>query len=305
MSGKPQVSVIIPTYNRDEILPRAIESVLKQQYDNFEMLIVDDGSDDGTAEIANSYNDDRIKLFSHRVNKGTAAARNTGIGHASGEYIAFLDSDDEWLPHKLTNQISNLSGGSGGIIGAYSSISDKDRSVRRESTVSDFRENVDVKAGEELLGEILTFQTGLSPGSTLIVERDVVTEIGGFDETFDKKEDLELLVRLLQKGGLAFINDKSVLLGSSPRPDAEEIESYTDLMFEKHTNIIAHLENRGYPVRQTRRFQLAKLYFEEGDIKEGVEKLRNSRAPKFRQYNALISAIVSGMIGRLPYINPK
>ena len=95
------VSAIIPTYNRANIVIRAIQSVLNQTYQNFELLVIDDGSQDNTEEIVTGIHDNRIKYIRHEKNKGVAAARNTGIEAAKGEFIAFLDSDDEWLPNKL------------------------------------------------------------------------------------------------------------------------------------------------------------------------------------------------------------
>ena len=102
------ISVIIPTYNRDGVISRAINSVLKQTYQNFEVIIVDDNSPvtDNTACIISQYNDDRLFYIKHDKNKGGGGARNTGILAANGEYIAFLDSDDEWLPEKLQLQIN-------------------------------------------------------------------------------------------------------------------------------------------------------------------------------------------------------
>jgi glycosyltransferase involved in cell wall biosynthesis len=102
----PKVSVVIPAYNTASYLPEAIESVLQQTYQDFEILIVDDGSTDNTAEIALSYAP-RVKLIK-KENGGPAAARNTGMQHATGEFIAFLDSDDSWVPDKLAEQVALL-----------------------------------------------------------------------------------------------------------------------------------------------------------------------------------------------------
>ena len=94
----PTVSVIIPTYNRAHLVGRAIKSVLNQTYRDFEIIVVDDGSTDNTKDIIKEFQkkDKRIKYIPYEKNKGGSAARNTGIKAAKGEYIAFLDSDDEW-----------------------------------------------------------------------------------------------------------------------------------------------------------------------------------------------------------------
>jgi glycosyltransferase involved in cell wall biosynthesis len=105
MDLKPTVSVIIPTYNRAHLIGRAIQSVLKQTYQDFEVIVVDDGSIDNTEEVVKKIQENRVYYYKHDKNKGGSAARNTGISLAKGEYIAFQDSDDEWLPEKLEKQI--------------------------------------------------------------------------------------------------------------------------------------------------------------------------------------------------------
>jgi glycosyltransferase involved in cell wall biosynthesis len=95
---KPLVSVIIPTYNRGWIVQEAVDSVLAQDFSDYELIVVDDGSDDNTPEILKAYG--RQITILHQPNKGVSAARNRGIAAAAGRFIAFLDSDDLWLPKK-------------------------------------------------------------------------------------------------------------------------------------------------------------------------------------------------------------
>ncbi len=101
----PSVSVILPTYNRACLVGRAIRSVLAQTAQNLELIVVDDGSRDDTTRVVHGFNDIRIRYICHQANRGVSAARNTGICNSQGEYIAFLDSDDEWLPQKLERQL--------------------------------------------------------------------------------------------------------------------------------------------------------------------------------------------------------
>ena len=105
MKTNPLVSVIIPTYNRADLVRRAIGSVLAQSYANFEVIVIDNASSDKTAEVVDSIVDARLKFIRHDVNKGPAASRNTGLRNSRGDYITFLDSDDEWLPQKLACQL--------------------------------------------------------------------------------------------------------------------------------------------------------------------------------------------------------
>ena len=103
----PTISVVMPTYNRGYIIRRAIESVINQTCADWEMVIVDDGSDDDTEDIIASYGDSRIVYRRQDAGKkGAAAARNAGIAMSRGEYVAFIDSDDEWLPKKLEAQLN-------------------------------------------------------------------------------------------------------------------------------------------------------------------------------------------------------
>ena len=102
------VSIIIPVFNREKTIGESIKSILEQTYSNFELIIVDDHSNDNSIKVAKSLNDPRIKIISHKVNKGACAARNTGIEKASGKYIAFNDSDDLWRKEKLEKQILTI-----------------------------------------------------------------------------------------------------------------------------------------------------------------------------------------------------
>src|SRR3712207_6601956 len=113
MSNDALVSCIITYLNAEEFVEESIESVLAQTHDNLELLLVDDGSTDGSTEIGRLYAErfpDRIRYLEHagHENRGAAASRNFGIGHARGEYIALLDSDDVWLGHKLREQVDIL-----------------------------------------------------------------------------------------------------------------------------------------------------------------------------------------------------
>ncbi len=103
-SKKPKVSVIIPTYNRGWVLREAIDSVLAQDYTDYELIVVDDGSTDNTRKILDSYGRDIIVL--QQPNQGVSAARNRGIAESRAQLVALLDSDDIWLPQKLTRQVA-------------------------------------------------------------------------------------------------------------------------------------------------------------------------------------------------------
>ncbi|TQM90353.1 glycosyltransferase family 2 protein [Roseinatronobacter monicus] len=130
----PQVSVLLPAYNAEAFLGRAIRSVRDQSFPDWELLIVDDGSADGTAGLAQaeSVKDARIAVYSSQRNMGAAAARNLGLEHARGRYIAFIDADDEWLPEKLEAQLAHLhkTGASFGYSGFWRVIGSQRRRIK-------------------------------------------------------------------------------------------------------------------------------------------------------------------------------
>lgn len=105
----PKISVVIPTYNRPNLLSRAIKSVLDQTYTDYECIVVDDASPADSLSVVDDFDDGRIQYLEHETNQGASAARNTGIANSKGEYIAFLDDDDEWISTKLEKQVDLFS----------------------------------------------------------------------------------------------------------------------------------------------------------------------------------------------------
>jgi len=183
------ISVIIPAFNRRDTIERAIASVLAQTWPPDEILVVDDGSTDGTAEAVRVLGDKRIRLLRHAHNRGAAAARNTGIEAAKGDWIAFLDSDDEWDPHKLARQLDAL-------IAAPAEM----RAGVTGYVIRDYR------TGEERRlcpapsdGTLAAMAWGcpLGPGSTLLVRREVFATVGLLDPALPRLEDWEWLMRYL------------------------------------------------------------------------------------------------------------
>ena len=102
------VSVVIPAYNSEQYINECIDSVLNQTYQNYEIIVIDDGSTDNTVNLVKQYNNEKIKLY-HQMNSGSGAARNLGVKQAHGKWIAFIDADDIWLPDKLHKHLENCS----------------------------------------------------------------------------------------------------------------------------------------------------------------------------------------------------
>jgi glycosyltransferase involved in cell wall biosynthesis len=172
----PKVSIIIPTYNRADLLPRAVQSVINQTYKDWELLIVDDGSADNTKEVVEKFakKDPRIKYF-YEENKGQGAARNLGIKNAQGEYIAFLDSDDEWLSEKLEKQINFLESHRKY---EFCYTADKLKYADGREEIKRYSNNIDLSSAK-LAG------IGISVPSSHIYRKKVFDLVGLFDESRD------------------------------------------------------------------------------------------------------------------------
>jgi len=185
----PTVSVIIPTYNRAHLIGRAIQSVLDQTYQDFEIKVVDDSSADETEEIVRKFKDKRIQYIRHTQNKGGPAARNVGIKMASGEFIGFLDDDDEWLPKKLEKQMRIFHGASPRIGVVYTGFWRIQDNKKTYMPVAIPRKNAGVMH-ENLLKQ------NFVDTSTAIVRRKCFNKAGMFDETLPAYQDWEMWIRI-------------------------------------------------------------------------------------------------------------
>ena len=186
----PRVSVIIPAYNAEAFLARALRSVVAQTFNDYEIVLVDDGSTDGTAEIAQSFK--QVRYF-HQPNRRQPATRNRGLKEAKGELIAFLDADDEWLPEKLERQLAFMSERDSQISFTDTYVSSKGKRVGRHS------ELVPPCDGEILLG--LLRQSFITI-NTVVARKELLERVGGFDENvpFRSHEDYDLWLRLALVG---------------------------------------------------------------------------------------------------------
>lgn len=186
----PIISVIIPTYNRAHLIEKTLKSTLNQSYQSFEIIIIDDGSTDNTREVLGRINDERIRCFYHEENKGTAAARNTGIKNARGEYIAFLDDDVEWLPEKLEKQIEIFKTDLPELGVVYS---DSQLVINNKMK---YWKSPEVTRGILINPGTSDYQAMNIGTPTMLVKKECFEKVGLFDERFFRFIDLELLLRL-------------------------------------------------------------------------------------------------------------
>jgi glycosyltransferase involved in cell wall biosynthesis len=193
------VSVIIPTYNRAKVIGDAIVSAINQTYNYTEIIVIDDGSIDGTSACVAQFGNKVKYIF--KTNGGVSSARNLGIKNSSGELIAFLDSDDEWLPNKLKKQVNflDINADFGMVLCDYYSVN----SLRKELGRS-FRRNYLPNDGN-ILSDVVLWPS-LVPSSVL-VKRNVLEDVGYFDESLKTAEDLDLHLRVASKYKIGLISD--------------------------------------------------------------------------------------------------
>ena len=191
-----KISVIIPTYNRKKTLARAIRSVLNQSFSPFEILIIDDGSNDGTEEWVKA-NFQNIKYI-YQNNHGVSSARNIGIENAYGDWVAFLDSDDEWLPNKLYKQVKAIDSNP-----EVKFFHTNEIWIRNGVRVNQMKKHK--KYGGYIFEKCLDI-CRISPSSVLI-KKEVLDNIGVFDESLRVCEDYDLWLRITSKYPVVFLDE--------------------------------------------------------------------------------------------------
>jgi glycosyltransferase involved in cell wall biosynthesis len=183
---KPKISINLTTFNRASLLPRAIGSVLKQTFTSWELIVVSDASTDGTRKLLKEYaqKDNRIKPIFHKKNRGNAAARNTALKHSRGEYVAFLDDDDEWLDqNKLIKQLDVFKKSSNPRLAisctGVNLIGADNQTTKRT-----------VRSPQDLPKHILK-GNGIIYSPTVMTKRSIMVAVGGFDEKMPRGVDSE------------------------------------------------------------------------------------------------------------------
>ena len=233
----PLVAVIIPTYNRAHIIRRALHSVLHQTYQNLEVIVVDDGSTDNTEKLVQSFADSRVRYIRHETRMGAPAARNTGINATKADFIAFQDSDDEWLCNKLEKQIDAFSKVDSKVGVVYTGF------LRLENNIATYYPPLDRKiiSGdilESLLkGNFITTQAAL-------IKRECFVKAGMFDENMPRLQDWELFIRIAKHYEFFCVNEPLLLVFYSSESISSDHSKHgiaLKLLLDKHRDIfIAH-----------------------------------------------------------------
>jgi glycosyltransferase involved in cell wall biosynthesis len=225
---EPLVSVIIPNFNYAGYLREAIDSALEQTYPNTEVVVVDDGSTDDSKAVLASYGD-RIKRI-EQTNQGVSAARNNGVLASSGEYIAFLDADDIWLPQKIQRQVDTFVRQRDlGLV--HVGVVDIDAEGAEDETHLD---GLDGRVAKDML--LLSGPVILGGGSGVMTRREVFQQVGGFDTKLATSADWDLYFRICRLYDVAFVGE--VLLkyryhGSNMHSNIRRMETEMMLGFRK------------------------------------------------------------------------
>ena len=266
MTDHPLVSVVIPTYRRNRELVRAVESAENQSYGNVEIIVVNDAPDHEILEKISEKS--RFTVVHHRENKGGAAARNTGLEKAQGEYIAFLDDDDFFHREKIEKQVRKMEEAEEDCSCCftwhyfYSSrkeLSEDEKEVVAEDT-------------EDMLYRLLRgFSIRIGGCSSLLVKKKALEEINGFDERFPRHQDWELLVRLLENGSIEVVDEPLFSKIGYTEPGADKLEKAKQLYLEKFSEKIKFLsEDQESRVYRDNYSELSETFFQEGRNLKGI-----------------------------------
>ncbi len=283
----PTVSVIIPTYNRAHVLGRSIQSVLNQTFQDFELIIVDDGSTDDTEKIVKNLSNEKVKYTKLQKNQGAGVARNIGIRLAKGDYIAILDDDDEWMPERLEKQMKVFSTAPMEVGVVYT------RYIKYDS-LGDYIPPLKVAKKEGDLFKQLLFELHVQWQSSLI-KRECFNKVGLISESMLYARDWEFLLRISQHYQFLYIDEPLAIIYEQPED-----------RFSKQERLIVDLQRilKMYfsQIKQDRRV-LAKYYFRIAYFSCSVGKIGQGRCYYLKSLRAypmdivIISAFVTSLLG--------
>jgi len=257
----PKVSVVIPTYNRPNFLRAAVRSVLGQTFQDFEIVIVDDASTGETQAVVASFGDPRIRYLRHDQNRQISGARNTGVQAATGEFVAFLDDDDEWRREKLEKQVHILETSASTVGVVYTAF-----------------EQVNVPSGE-VVGQISPIKRGhilhelcsrnwVGTASTVCLRRKCFDEVGLFDERMTFGEEYDMWIRVAHRYDFRYLDEVLVRYGLHRRRLSRNFDimiSGLEWQLEKHRAFFG-----SDPANYSRRYtSLGRLYCYNGQAQRG------------------------------------
>ena len=292
----PLVSVVIPTYNRASTLYYALNSVLFQTLQDFEIFVVDDASTDVTPKLMESFkNDKRIHYIRFKENRKAGAARNAGMERAIGKYIAFLDSDDAWLPTKLEKQVALMDSLDDEWCCSYTgSYVNKKGGITRQRVYKPKKSGDLVR--DLLMGKFVIWTP------TFMFRRSCLDNVGLMDVTLVRSQDVDFYIRLLSKYKIAVLSEPLVNIYMVLDKSLANISAESRrMLLEKHDKKISSLGffSSRY-VKSNADIQQAEVFISEGELIKGLRYfrraiLRNPLLP-LRRYIAISRHVLSALV---------
>jgi len=286
----PLVSIVIPTFNQAHTIERALRSVMAQSLQDFEILIVNDASTDSTADVLAQFDDARIHYFRHDKNRFAGAARNTGMEAATGKYIAFLDSDDAWLPEKLERQVGLLEGVDQDCGCSYTgAIINSETGLKKKTIYQPLWQ------GDVLQAYLLDKFVIWTP--TFLFRSELLQQTGPFDTSLIRAEDIDFYLRMLQQCKISCVPEPMVeLYLDAGKGLAEVAEKCDQILLDKHHELI---KKQGFflsrHIYANYKFRIGERYLNEGSICKGIKNVGKA----VLQYPLLSPKRYAAMILRL------
>jgi glycosyltransferase involved in cell wall biosynthesis len=252
------ISVLIPAYNRAAVIGAAIESVLAQRLPDgneagaIEIVVVDDASSDDLAAALCPFGD-RLRLVRHEQNAGAAAARNTAVAAARGDHLAFLDSDDVWLPGKLARQLAAMR--------QFDWKASCTAYLLARQGAGDCRSPNLATGPVEL--DRMVWGCFVGPGSTMICRKSLFDEIGTFDARLQRQEDWDWLLRLVHRHALGFLAEPLARVAPAARPDPFKVLPAADRLWDKHAAGLTRRQRRHFAAALN--VERASAFYRNGD----------------------------------------
>lgn len=229
------VSIVIPTYKRPDLLRRAVKSVLLQTYEDFEIIVVNDDLESFhiVKDEIDSIKDARIFCYQNERSKGGNGARNTGILKSKGEYIAFLDDDDEWMENKLEDQINLIIQLDKSYAAVYSGYL-----IENDDKWEEYYGDLE----GAIFKEVLLNKAKICTGSNLLIKKEVIEEVGLWDEELFRQQDLEFLLRVLVNYKLGFKRKLGAKIYGHNTPNPEKAFREREKFLNKISNLLENLD---------------------------------------------------------------
>jgi glycosyltransferase involved in cell wall biosynthesis len=265
------ISVVIPTYNRQRSIVRAVQSALAQTHRNVEVIVVDDASTDNTCSAVQQLPDDRVKLLRHETNRYAGAARNSGMEISAGQYVAFLDSDDVWLPVKLERQLEAFQEFPQAGMCCTGLTMMPGRGINKKVILPDIRPQLD---GDRMIMRYLLSHSYIIT-STVMLRSDILPLIGPMDTSLRRNQDIDFFLRIMKQFPVISVEEPLVeFYPNDQAPSLTTIQESNQRLFSNHQDLLQRLgQFRERRVKAFFKFRHGQRQLAAGDISGGVKTL--------------------------------